>query len=78
MNAVKHGLIAKEITVRGERPEEFDAFRDGFFADHKPASAPERELIDRLAGLWRLRPLPVVEAGLLNRLTDCSYAIRGT
>jgi hypothetical protein len=72
MNAVKHGLTAKEITVEGERPEEFDAFRDGLFADHEPASALERELIDRLAGLlWRLRRLPVVEAGLLNRLTDC-------
>jgi hypothetical protein len=74
MNAVKHGLTAREITVEGETPEEFDAFRDGLFADHKPASALERELIDRLAGLlWRLRRLPVVEAGLLNRLTDCSY-----
>jgi hypothetical protein len=74
MNAVKHGLTAREITVEGERPEEFDAFREGLFADHKPASALERELIDRLAGLlWRLRRLPVVEAGLLNRLTDCSY-----
>jgi hypothetical protein len=74
MNAVKHGLSAKEITVVGERPEEFDAFRDGLFADHKPASALERELIDRLAGLlWRLRRLPIVEAGLLNRVTDCSY-----
>ena len=74
MNAVKHGLTAREITVEGESPEEFDAFRDRLFADHKPASALERELIDRLAGLlWRLRRLPVVEAGLLNRLTDCSY-----
>jgi hypothetical protein len=75
MNAVKHGLTAREITVEGESPEEFDALRDGLFADHKPASALERELIDRLAGLfWRLRRLPVVEAGLLNGLTDCSYS----
>jgi hypothetical protein len=74
MNAVKHGLSAKEITVGGEGPEEFGAFRDGLFADHKPVSALERELVERLAGLlWRLRRLPIVEAGLLNRVTDCSY-----
>jgi hypothetical protein len=37
MNAVTHGLTAKQIVVRGEQPEKFDAFREALFSDFKPS-----------------------------------------
>lgn len=54
MNAVDHGLSAKLIVVPGEKPEDFDEFRDGLIFDLQPGSTIECELVDRLAGLlWR-------------------------
>jgi hypothetical protein len=67
LNAVTHGLTAKQIVVAGEKPEEFDGFRERLFANFN--ATLERELVDLLAGLlWRLRRVPVVESGLLKDL----------
>ena len=66
-NALKHGLTAREIVIRDEDPDQFDALRAGLEADFKPSTTIERELIDRLAGLlWRLRRAVVLEADLLR------------
>ena len=66
-NALKHGLTAREIVIRDEDPDQFDALRAGLDADFKPSTTIERELIDRLAGLlWRLRRAVVLEADLLR------------
>ena len=84
-NALKHGLTAREIVIRDEDPDQFDALRAGLEADFKPSTTIERELIDRLAGLlWRLRRAVVLEAHLLrssmgitidfNRLTKAEFA----
>ena len=83
-NALKHGLTAREIVIRDEDPDQFDALRAGLEADFKPSTTIERELIDRLAGLlWRLRRSVVLEADLLTssssitvdfrRLTDAEF-----
>jgi hypothetical protein len=63
MNAVKHGLTAREVVSRNEDPAEFEALRLGLEADFAPKMTLEHELVDRLAGLfWRLRRVPVLEA----------------
>ena len=55
--------------IRGETPEDYDAFRDGLMADFDPQGTIECELVDRLAGLlWRLRRVPTVEKQLINNL----------
>ena len=73
MNAVNHGLTAKNVVVAGEKPEDFDAFRDELMADFRPVNTIGRELVDRTAGLlWRLRRCPAVEAELLNSLINQS------
>ena len=70
MNAVTHGLTARQIVVAGEKPEEFDAFREALFADLEPSGALQCELVDEIAKFqWRLRRIPVFEADLLNRIT---------
>ena len=36
-NAVKHGLLAKEVVVKGEDPGEFEFYRDQMLAELAPA-----------------------------------------
>lgn len=60
LNALKHGLRAEHVVVlKGpdpENPEEFDALREGLFADRQPCGVLEQMLVERLAvGFWRLR-----------------------
>jgi hypothetical protein len=55
-NAVKHGLLARQAVVRGEDPEEFEAYRQAMLAEMVPAGAIEAMLAERIVGLsWRLR-----------------------
>ena len=70
LNAVTHGLTAKQIVVGAEKPEDLEAFREALFADLEPSGALQCELVDEIARfMWRLRRIPVLEADLLNRLT---------
>ena len=70
LNAVTHGLTARQLVVGAEKPEDFDALREALFADLEPSGALQCELVDEIARLtWRLRRIPVLEADLLNRLT---------
>jgi hypothetical protein len=67
MNALKHGFSSREIVLEGEDADQFDALRAQLKVEFDPSSVIERELVDRLAGLlWRLRRVPVLEAGLLR------------
>ena len=67
LNALKHGLTAKDIVIGEEDPNEFEALRADLEADFQPRTRLEYELIERLAGLlWRLRRIPVLEAALIK------------
>ena len=66
-NALKHGLVSREIVIWDEDSDQFEILRAGLEADFQPNSTIERELVDRLAGLlWRLRRLPALEAALIE------------
>ena len=55
-NAVKHGLLARQVVIRDEDPDEFDSFRDGMLEELAPEGSVEALLAERLIGLsWRLR-----------------------
>jgi hypothetical protein len=55
-NAVKHGLLAQQVVIRGEDPGEFELFRDRMVQDLAPAGSLESLLAERVAHLgWRLR-----------------------
>jgi hypothetical protein len=56
MNALRHGLTAKNIVIGDEDPKEFEELRAKLEHDLQPKTALEGELLERLAGLlWRLR-----------------------
>jgi hypothetical protein len=75
MNAVKHGLTAKVIVIGDEDPAQFELLRKAFEERFKPQSIIERELVERLAGIfWRIRRIPRQEAAIIEiRRNQISY-----
>jgi hypothetical protein len=72
-NAVKHGLLAKEIVIKGEDPGEFEFYRDQMLAELAPAGQMESMLAQRIVGLaWRLRRAERLQAAAFDKLEDQS------
>ena len=66
-NALRHGLTARRVVIEGEDPVLFDRLRDEICAEFAPRGATEELLVEQLAStLWRLRRVPLLEAGLLD------------
>ncbi len=54
-NAVKHGLLAEQVVIKGEDPAQFDLYRAGMLEELAPVGAVEAMLAERVVGLsWRL------------------------
>jgi hypothetical protein len=75
MNAVKHGLTAETIVIGDEDPAQFELLRKAFEERFDPQSVIERELVERLAGIfWRIRRIPRLEAAIIEiRRNEISY-----
>ncbi|MFC1988470.1 hypothetical protein ACFLVJ_01380 [Chloroflexota bacterium] len=56
LNALKHGLTAREIVLQHENTEAFEELRDGLQDELKPQGVLEGSLVGLIvADLWRLR-----------------------
>ena len=65
LNALQHGLLAKDVLLPGEDAESFRGLSERMFADLQPEGELEGALVERIvSGLWRLRRLQRVEAGM--------------
>ncbi len=65
MNAVTHGLRARQPLLLDEDPAEYDRLRDRLVDAYAPDGATEELLVDEIVGLlWRLRRAAKVEAAL--------------
>ena len=78
LNAVKHGLLAKTVVVRGrqcqESAAEFKQLCRAFYADLAPAGALECLLVDQIIqASWRLRRARTAEAGEITVSVDDGY-----
>ncbi|MCX5644785.1 MAG: hypothetical protein NTZ17_08875 [Phycisphaerae bacterium] len=72
-NAVRHGLLAKEVVIKGEDPGEFELYRDQMLAELAPAGQMESLLAHRIVGLsWRLRRAERLQAAAFDKLEDQS------
>lgn len=74
-NALKHGLLAKEIFVPvgdgAENPEEFNALIEDLSTHFKPVGVLEEMLVEKIAvAYWRLRRAYRYEAGLIRDKLD--------
>ena len=65
MNAMTHGILAKQALIPGEKENEFHDLRQQFLDELTPVGILERELIDQMVTtFWRLRRLRQTEAGI--------------
>jgi hypothetical protein len=75
-NAVKHGLRAEQMVIKGEDPGEFESYREQMLGELGPDGALESMLAERAVGLaWRLRRAERLQAEafdtmLINDETD--------
>lgn len=82
-NALKHGLLAREVIIDAgegaENPEEFNAVLLDLYQQFDPQGLLEEMLVEKIAvAYWRLRRAHRYEVGLirskLDRATDQYYA----
>ena len=72
-NAVRHGLLAKEVVVKGEDPGEFEFYREQMLAELAPAGQMESMLAHRIVGLsWRLRRAERLQATAYDKIENQS------
>ena len=64
-NALKSGIDAKSLIIRGESHADFESLQAAYYAHFQPATLPERQYVDILIHAdWRLRRLMRAEAEL--------------
>jgi hypothetical protein len=82
-NALKHGLLAREVVITlgegAENPEEFDTLLEDLKSQLAPAGTLEEMLVEKIAvAHWRLRRAYRYEVGLirseLDNATDDFYS----
>jgi len=74
-NALKHGILSKQVLIRGgkgaEDPEEFQQFSDAMREDWAPAGITEELLVEDLIGIeWRKRRVLAYESALISKQWD--------
>ena len=70
-NAVRHGLLAQEVVIKGEDPGEFEFYRDQMLAELAPAGQMETLLAQRIVGLsWRLRRAERLQTAAFDKVED--------
>ena len=66
-NALKHGLLSREVVLAGEDPAEFEGFRQRMAADLRPVGELEETLAERVAAQWwRLKRIARAEGKLFE------------
>jgi hypothetical protein len=64
-NAMKHGLLSREVLLPGEDEEALNELREELTAHLQPVGRLEKMLVDRIiAAYWRLQRLGRVETGV--------------
>ena len=68
-NAVRHGLRAEQVVIRGEDPGEFEFYRQQMLGELSPAGAVESMLAERVVHLaWRLRRAERIQAEVFDEM----------
>ena len=66
-NAMKHGLLAADLVVRGEDSVAFAGVLENLVDEYQPQGPLEEQLVERVAVcMWRLRRVYRVEAGIFQ------------
>lgn len=66
-NAMKHGLLSRQVVLPDESEAEFDGFRDRLVDDLAPSGELESVLAERIVlAAWRLRRVVRLEAAVVR------------
>ena len=66
-NAIKHGLLSKEVLIKGESKQSLEELRQTLYEELDPATQLEAILVDRIvANTWRLRRVLEVERNAME------------
>ncbi len=67
LNAIKHGLTARQVVIKGENQADFDALLERLTLDRKPSGELEIETVGEIAACtWRLARARGTECKLLE------------
>ena len=70
-NALKHGLLARDLTLPIEEQKQVESVFEAFVDDLRPAGATEEFLVHQMASaLHRLQHLTRIETGLIDSSMD--------
>ncbi len=65
-NAVKHGLLSRELYIDENDKVDFEEFKNGIIDEFTPNSSLENFLVDRIvACAWRLRMVIKIEKNVI-------------
>jgi hypothetical protein len=68
LNALGHGLTARNAVLPTEDPEAYQRHIQQFLDEYAPDNATETQLVHEIANTaWRLNRIPFLEAGLLSQ-----------
>ena len=81
MNAVRHGILSKQVLIRGqtlqESEKELEALHQRFYDDLQPEGPLEEMLVDQIVTAhWRLRRALTAEAGEIALRMDKAHPSR--
>jgi len=67
-NAIKHGVLSKDLVVSGEKTSEYQAFHQNLIEAFHPECAIEALLVEKIACLaWRQRRAIQAESSLFHK-----------
>jgi len=70
-NAVRHGLLAREVVIKGEDPGEFEFYRDQMLGELAPVGQMESVLAERVVSLsWRLQRAERLQSAAFDALDE--------
>lgn len=76
-NALKHGLLSKDLLIRGEQREDLEDFRDKIYESLSPFGALEELFVEKIVNAaWRLHRLGKIEVALFDKV-DIFASIEG-
>src|SRR5215216_5566750 len=74
-NAVKHGILSREVLVSGEDHQELTALQEWFEKDLQPVGPMEVMLMGQIVAThWRLRRVLAAESGEIKREAELKEA----
>ncbi len=73
-NALRHGMLSKQIVLLDEDRDAYDALLKSLHEEWRPLSMTQRILVERIAAhQWKLLRVARAESGLFNHYGDYGF-----